>query len=104
MKDTAKTLQDALFLPAVRPAGPLVLGKGETKKVKHAVDWKLYDKDDLVVRLTAPDALTVPAELKLSADRNDFEYDVTAGQAAGEFTVTLTPAVGRPVAVRVTVR
>ena len=56
-------LQGALFRPDVRPAGPLALGKGESRKVKHAIDWKLYDKDDLVLRLEASDpSVKVPAE------------------------------------------
>src|SRR5262249_5606903 len=74
-----------LFKPDVRPAGPVALGKGESKKVKHAIDWKLYDKDDLVIRFQASDpSLKVPEEMKIPADQLDFEYEVTAGQTAGE--------------------
>ncbi len=105
LAELKRRLEKEIFEPSVRPVGPLVLAKGEKKAVKHVMDWKLYDKDDLVVRFAASaDALTVPAEVKLSSDKNELEYEVTAGQKAGEYTLTVTPAVGKPVVVRVTVR
>ena len=105
LKELDEDLKGKLFKPDVRPAGPVALGKGESKKVKHAIDWKLYDKDDLVIRFLASDpSLKVPTEVKIPADQLDFEYEVTAGQKAGDFTVTVMPVVGKPVVVRVSVK
>lgn len=105
LDDLAKNIRERLFQPDVRPAGPVALAKGETRKVKHSVDWKLYDKDDLVIRLEASDpSLTVPPMVKVPADDLEFEYPITAGQKSGEFTVTVSPAVGKLVTVRVTVK
>lgn len=101
--------------PELGPAGPLFVAKGEAKVVKQGIQWLQFDKDELTVKVAvltkdgqpAPaDALGVPAELKLNFERNqlDFEYTVKAGSAEGEFLVTLTPEVGLPVQVVVTVK
>lgn len=105
LDQVAKDIREALFRPDVRPAGPVALGKGETRKVKHAIDWKLYDKDDLVIRFQASDSsVKVPEAVTIPADQLDFEYEITAGQKAGDFTVTVIPAAGKAVVVRVTVK
>ena len=105
LKELDRRLKEYLFAPDVRPAGPVALGKGESKKVKHFVEWKLYDKDELVIRLLSSDpSVKVPAEIKVPADQPDFEYEVTAGQQVGEFTITVAPALGKAVFVRVNVK
>ena len=94
--------------PAIGAVGQLFLSKGEVKKVKHALRWRQYDKDDLAVKVTSsdPKAIVVPAELKLNFEKNqsDFEYEIRAGNMDGEFTVTLTPEVGDKVEVKVVVK
>ena len=94
--------------PKVLPVGQVLVAKGQTKKVKQAINWRNYKEDTLVVTLTSSDpaAVTVPKELKLTFDNNerDFEYEVRAGQQAGDFTVTVEPAVGEPVVVQVKVQ
>ncbi|MDB5312304.1 MAG: hypothetical protein JWO38_6506 [Gemmataceae bacterium] len=101
--------------PKFLPVGPVFLAKGETKRLKHGINWRQFDKDDLSIRVTVSDkekkpvpgdVLGVPAELKLNFERNerDFEYDVKAGAKEGEYTITLTPEVGDPVVVTVTIK
>jgi hypothetical protein len=93
--------------PRLGLIGPLVLTKGEAKKVTHKLDWRLFPKDEFTVKLTVSDpSITVPAELKLNFDRDDvsFTYEIQAGNKVGEFTVTLTPEVGDAVIVKVSVK
>jgi hypothetical protein len=106
---TAKVLDEIkanltarLFVPEVRAVGPVFLGKGETKAVKHALDG-LFE-GELTIKLAASDpALKVPAEVKVTDDKVDFEYPITAGTKAGEFTVTVTPVAKGAAAVKVQV-
>jgi hypothetical protein len=101
--------------PKLLSIGPVFLAKGETKKLRHGINWRQFDKDDLAVKVTvadkdkkpvAADVLGVAAELKLNFERNerDFEYEVKAGGKEGEYTLTLTPEVGDPVTVTVTIK
>ncbi len=94
--------------PKLGDLGQLFLSKGETKKVKQAIAWRQYKADDVAVKLTVSDpaGLTVPAELKLDFERNqfDFEYEVRAGAKEGDYTITLTPAAGDKVEIKVTVK
>ena len=102
--------------PEIGTVGPAFLTKGEAKKVRHTINWRQYDKDELVLKLTVTDnkdkkpvpadVLGVATELKLDFEKNQtfFEYDVKAGAKEGEYTLTLTPAVGDPVTVIVTVK
>jgi hypothetical protein len=96
----------------VTAIGPQFLAKGEAKKFRHPINWRQYKgppgkEDELIVKVAASDkSLTVPAELKLDFERDQqfFEYEVRAGNVAGEFTVTVTPQPGQPVVVTVTVK
>lgn len=94
--------------PDISPVGPLFLAKGETQKIKHNIRWRQYKEDSLLVKVASSDpaAVIVPNELKLDFEKNDlsFDYEIRAGNKAGEFTVTLTPAVGAKVEVKVTVK
>ena len=102
-------------VPELAASGPHALTKGEAKKLKQGINWLQYDKDELVVKLSVadkdgkpvpPDVIGVPAELRLDFEKNqvDFEYEVKAGAAEGEYTITLAPAAGDPVKVVVTVK
>ena len=92
--------------------GPQFFAKGETKKLRHAINWRQYKgppgkEDELVVKVASSDpSVVVPAELKLDFERDQqfFEYEVRAGNTAGEFTITVTPQPGQPVKVTVTVK
>lgn len=105
--DTLKRdLTEKLFAPAIQPVPPVVLARGETKAIRHAVDWNVYEGGEFTVKLELPlgGALTGPASVAVKDDRNDFEYDLTAGDAPGDYTVRLVPSVGKAVEVKVTVR
>lgn len=94
--------------PAIGTLGPVFLAKGEARRLKHTIRWRQYEEDELPVQITVsnPAALQVPAQLKLSFEthQNDFDYEVRAGNLEGEFTITLTPKSGQPVTVKVTVK
>lgn len=94
--------------PAIGPVGPVFLAKGESKRLKHTIRWRQYEEDELPIQLTVsqPQALQVPAQLKLNFEthQNEFDYEVRAGNLEGEFTITLTPKSGQPVTVKVTVK
>jgi hypothetical protein len=99
--------------PAIGAVGNVFLAKGETKKIRHTIDWRQYRgpegmEDILVVKLASSNAtaVIVPAELKLDFNKHDvsFEYEIRAGTTEGEYTVTLTPAAGKKVEVKVTVK
>ncbi len=94
--------------PAIGPLGPVFLAKGERKRLKHSIRWRQYEEDELLVQITVsqPQALQVPAQLKLNFEthQNEFDYEVQAGNIEGDFTITLTPKSGQPVTVKVTVK
>ena len=96
------------FLPSIAASPAVTLNKGEKKAMKHAINWKVYDKDDLKVKIAATPGseVAVPAEVVIPNDGvvNSVDYEIAAGQKAGKFEVTLTPAVGEPVVVEVTVK
>lgn len=102
--------------PDLGTVGPVFLTKGEAKKIKHTISWRQYAEDDLIVKMTAIDNkdkkpvaaadLVFAPEMKLNFEKNqiDFEYEIKAGAKEGEYTLTLTPAVGDKVTVLVTVK
>jgi hypothetical protein len=94
--------------PAIGQVGAVFLAKGETKKIKHTIRWRQYKEDILVVKVASsnPTAVIVPGELKLDFEKDNlsFEYEIRAGNTDGDYTVTLTPAVGDKVVVKVTVK
>jgi hypothetical protein len=94
-------------LPTLGPVGPVLLNKGEARKVRHTISWNQFAEDTLTVKVTASDpSVVVPTELKLTFEGNQesFEYEVRAGQKEGEYAITLTPQAGKPVKVQVTVK
>jgi hypothetical protein len=85
----------------------ITLARSGRAVVQHAISWGQYPYDELVVKLSTSDnALTVPTEVVLNYDKHQFqfEYEIRAGDKAGEFTVTLTPAKGKAVKVQVVVK
>ena len=95
-----------LFAPSVKPVPPVVLAKGEAKKVRHAVDWNVFEGGQVRIKLETPAGAEVrgPAEVVVADDKNDFEYELRAGDKPGEYVVRLVPSVGAAVEVRVTVK
>jgi len=93
--------------PTIGEAKPVVLEKGGRAKVTHTIRWRQYPEDVLTVTVTPSDpSLAVPAKLTLEFEKNEvsFEYEITAGDKAGTFSLTLTPQTGSPVVVAVTVK
>jgi hypothetical protein len=99
------TLQDT---PEIAPVGAVFLAKGESQKIKHTIRWRQYKEDNLIVKVTSsdPTGVIVPEELKLDFEKNDlsFDYEIRAANKAGDYTITLTPAVGKKVEMKVTVK
>lgn len=93
--------------PRIGAVPAITLDRGGRAVIRHSIRWNQYAEDELEVKVTASDpCLTVPAILTLDFEKHSlrFEYEVRAGQKAGEFTVTLTPQVGESVAVKVLVK
>jgi hypothetical protein len=93
--------------PTIRPIPPVELAKGEKKLIKQPLDWGTYSEDDpYIVKFQAPgeSGLTLPAEVRVPDDLDEVEYEIAAGDTAGEFTIRLVPSVGRPVDVVVRVK
>lgn len=96
--------------PELLPLGPVFLAKGETKRLRQGLNWRLFDKDDLTIRLAVsdPEGVTAPPMLRLGFEdvslTNAFEYEVRAGNKVGDFVITLTPEVGDPVRVTIQVK
>jgi hypothetical protein len=96
--------------PEIVPLGPVFLAKGETKRIKQGLNWRLFDKDDLKITVTASDpaGVSVAPELNLTFEQveltSSFEYEIKGGNKEGEYTLTLTPEVGEPVKVAVAVK
>ncbi len=98
--------RERLFAPEVRPVPPIVLAVGESRKVTHEVDWKLFDKGELKLRLevTPGSEVVAPAEVTAKDDRNDFDYTVVAGKKPGVYKLRLVPSVGPALEVPLTVK
>jgi hypothetical protein len=98
--------------PKLGELGVVSLSKGESKKLQHTIAWRKYEgpkgkEDELQVKVSASDpSLMVPPELTLTFEKNQFrfDYEIKAGQKAGDFTMTVTPAVGKAVTVQVSVK
>jgi hypothetical protein len=101
-----KSQIESLFSPKIKPAEPVALARGGKATVRHAIDWNVFDKGEIKVRIEPPagSGITGPGEVTVKDDRNDFQYELTAGDKPGEFAVRLIPSVGEPVEVRVTVK
>ena len=105
--DGLRKLQiESLFSPKIKPTEPVVLARGEKKTIRHDIDWNVFDKGEIVVRVEpqAGSGITGPGEVTVKDDRNDFQYDLAAGDKPGEYTVRLIPSVGEPIEVRVAVK
>ena len=94
--------------PTVRPVGDVFLVKGEVKRVRHGLNWNDFKGDGFAIKVASSDpaAVVVPPLVKVTFEDNDvaFEYEMRAGNTAGDFTITLTPDVGNPVTVKVKVK
>lgn len=101
-----KSQIESLFSPKIKPAEPVALARGEKKAIRHAIDWNVFDKGEIKVRVEPPadSGITGPGEVTVKDDRNDFQYELTAGDRPGDYTVRVIPSVGEAVEVKVTVK
>jgi len=101
-----KGIISSLFNPKLLPGPALVLAKGEKRTITQQINWNAYVEGSLTIKLQAQPGsdLQLPAQVIAQDDRDDFSFELTAGQKAGEFTITLTPAVGEPLLLKVTVK
>jgi len=93
--------------PTIGAVGIVSMAKGESKKIQHTITWNQYKEDDIVVKLKASDpSITVAPEITLNYEKNQFrfDYEVKSGNKEGTYTVTVTPAVGKPVEVKIIVK
>lgn len=95
-----------LFAPKILPVPAITMAKQEKKTVTHVVDWNVFEDGEFKVKLEAPEAsgLKLPAEVVVTDDKDEFDYELTAGDKPGEYTIRLVPSVGEPVMVKVTVK
>lgn len=106
LKRSKEVLVDNLFNPQLLPVPPVTMAKGEKKTIKQGIDWKIFTDGSIQVKFEAPanSGLKLPPVLKVPDDSDDFTFEITAGQNVGEFPITLTPSVGSPVTIMVTVK
>lgn len=93
--------------PKIGDVGVVSLGKGESKRLEHKIEWRQYTEDNLTVKVTASDpSITVTPELKLNFEQHQFKFthEIKAGSKEGTYKVTLTPAAGKPVEIQVVVK
>ena len=100
-----KTNTESLFAPAIAKPTPVTMAANASVKVTIAVEYNLYDKDELVIRLDGPPGgeLTLPKEVKVAAG-DELTFELKAGAKLGSYTVEVVPAVGNPVTLAVTVK
>ena len=121
MEEWRDIVAQRLKLPQITEIGPVFLTKGETKKLKHGLNWGLYDKDDLVIKMQVFDVADKERNKPLGAEvlgvapqftfnfeqialAPVFEYDVKAGAKEGEYRLVLTPDAGTAVEVVITIK
>jgi hypothetical protein len=102
IRDLQRDAVNRALVPDVQPA-EITLAKKAKGKVKHAIAWNFF-ADTLKVSLTPPAAggIQVPPVVTVGGD--DLEYEVVAGDVAGEFIVVVTPTAGKPTRLKVTVK
>jgi hypothetical protein len=97
---------ERLNSPVIQSIPVVELSKGEKRLVRQPLDWGLFAGNEYKVRFQVPadSGLKVPGEVRVPDDKNEVEYEVTAGGRTGEYAVKLVPSVGDPVTVMVRVR
>ena len=100
-----KGLVDKLYTPELVATPPVELAKGELKSIKQAILWKAYTGGAVKLAITGPgNAVIHPAEVLIPDDKDDVEIKLTAGQAPGEYKLTVTPSVGTAIEIVVRVK
>jgi hypothetical protein len=94
--------------PRIVPIGQVLIAKGQTKKVRQDILWREFNGKELVITFESsdPNGLIVPKSIivPFNDDTLEIEYELKAGDQAGDYSVTVKPAVGKPVVVKVKVQ
>jgi hypothetical protein len=95
-----------LFAPKLQPIPAITLNKKEQRRITQLIEWGVFDKDELKLRIEAPagSGLRTPGDLTIKTDKDDYQFDIQAGENVGTFEVKITPAIGSPIVVKVTVK
>jgi hypothetical protein len=101
-----KRVINELFAPKLQPIAAITLNKKEERRITQQIEWGVFDKDELKIRIEAPagSGLRVPGDVTVKTDKDDYQFEIQAGDMAGTFDVKITPALGTPVIVKVTVK
>ena len=91
-------------MPVIATIPTVELVMGEKKLVKHPLNWLAFDGNVYKVKIEGPAALKFPAEIAVADEKNEVEYELTAGNQSGEYTIKLIPSVGNPVEVKVKIK
>ena len=96
---------ESLFAPSLAQPTPVELTANAAATVTIPVEYNLYDKDELIVRLDGPPGgeLTLPKEVKVAAG-DELKFELKSGAKPGRYTVEVVPAVGNPVSLVVVVK
>lgn len=97
---------ERLRRPVIATIPTVELARGEKKAVKNPLNWLAFDGSSYKVRFEGPAGgeVKVPTEVTVPDDKDAVEYEVTAGNKPGEYTIKLVPSVGTPVEVKVKVK
>ena len=104
--DLLRIALERLRMPVIATIPTVELAQGEKKSVKQPLNWLAYDgnSNSYKVKVEGPPALKFPAEIAVADDKNEVEYELTAGNQSGEYTIKLIPSVGNPVEVKVKIK
>lgn len=95
---------ERLRMPVISTIPVVELAQGEKKLIKNPLNWLAFDGNEYKVTIEGPPALKFPKVVTVPDDKNDVEYELTAGNQSGEYTIKLVPSVGNPIEVKVKVK
>ncbi len=93
--------------PTVGGMSEIVLAKGQSRIIQHRIGWNQYADDTMRLEFRSTGAsIRVPNQITLDFEKHQFrfEYEIKAGEKTGEFVVTLVPAVGELIEIKVIVK
>lgn len=104
--DLMRGALERLRMPVISTIPTVELAQGEKKLVKNPLNWLAFDGNVYKVKFEAPPGgqVKVPVEITVADDKDAVEYEITAGNQSGEYTIKLVPSVGNPVEVKVKVK
>jgi hypothetical protein len=97
---------ERLRMPVIATIPTVELAQGEKKVVRNPLNWLAFDGNVYKVKFEGPPGgqVKVPVEITVPDDKEQVEYEITAGNQSGEYTIKLVPSFGNPVEVKVKVK